>query len=328
MPQKSNEFQKLVKFVSRSLSPLSAEVTESAMIDTRHGTREIDVLITHRSARCRLKIAVEAKDESRPMDMPRFEQFLGKYLVEGGLSVDRLIVCNRKGYSRNVKSRAAELGIQLLTLREAMQAEWTKIVDVGLGCVAVPSVQQVAIHPAIRPTSLSKQAFREGHVYCSHGTCHGTFTDFVNSKVREFVSEFPAALVDLRQDANKRGGAAIALEAAMDHEFWIEHGGKRHSLEKLRFSVSLGGELRDLKITAYDVARADGRGSKVLIGDAVMAGKKVRMRVSQPSRTVKHEPVEVDGKQSIWSFALPPTCSKCGKLKSQPHVIPLWVAPK
>jgi hypothetical protein len=128
MPQRTNEFQELVACIQRLMAPKGAIVKESALIDSgiEGLAREIDVLIETNIGLYQIKIAVEAKDENRPMESTGFEQIIGKYLVEGGVKVNKIVVITHKGYSQSVIERAKKLDIDLFTLEEAKKFDWSK----------------------------------------------------------------------------------------------------------------------------------------------------------------------------------------------------------
>jgi hypothetical protein len=100
MPKRTNDFQELVALVQKALAPDGAVVTESALVEAGCDgeTREIDVLIDTKVGEYRIRIAVEAKDEGRPMDSTRFESIIGKYLVEGGVRVNKVAVITHQGF--------------------------------------------------------------------------------------------------------------------------------------------------------------------------------------------------------------------------------------
>lgn len=129
MPKRTNEFQQLVALVERALAPRGARVTESAELSAENeaATREIDVLIEDSMGPYALKIAVEAKDEQRKMDLTKFESLIGKYSSRSGVHVNQVVVISRNGFAKRVLERAAQENILLLTLKEAMVAPWATI---------------------------------------------------------------------------------------------------------------------------------------------------------------------------------------------------------
>ncbi len=129
MPKRTNEFQQLVALIERALAPRGARITESAELSAENetATREIDVLIEDSVGPYTLKIAVEAKDEQRKMDLTKFESIIGKYSPGSGVHVNQVVVISRNGFSKRVLERAAQENILLFTLKEAMLAPWAKI---------------------------------------------------------------------------------------------------------------------------------------------------------------------------------------------------------
>jgi hypothetical protein len=127
MPARSNAFQELVALVERSLAPRGAKVTESALVPGQDDhVREIDILIESSMGPYAITIAVEAKDESRRMDITKFESIIGKYLTQSGIRVNQVVVVSRSGFCKPVIKRAEREGIKLLTLEKAMGHEWAE----------------------------------------------------------------------------------------------------------------------------------------------------------------------------------------------------------
>jgi hypothetical protein len=156
MPQRTNEFQELVALIQKAFSPFDARITESALVDVpgMSDPREIDVLVENPPRSLHLKIAVEAKDEKRRMDIVRFEALLGKYFVAGGISVDKLVVVTRAGYSKAVGQRAKLLSIELLTLDEAINFDWQGFSDRSDARNVIPRLFDFEVSPPIPGLSL------------------------------------------------------------------------------------------------------------------------------------------------------------------------------
>lgn len=116
MPQRTNDFQKLVELTHRLFAPQNAIVTASAMVESASGQkREIDIFIEFETELYPVLIAVEAKDLSRPIETTTLEQYIGKYNSRDGIKVDKVIIV-AKAFARTVADRAHSLGFQLHTL--------------------------------------------------------------------------------------------------------------------------------------------------------------------------------------------------------------------
>ncbi len=116
MPQRTNDFQQLVELIHRLFAPQNATVTASALVQLASGQeREVDVLVEFETELYPVRIAVEAKDLSRPIETTTLEQYIGKYNSEGGVKVNKVIIV-AKSFARPVVDRARSLGFELHTL--------------------------------------------------------------------------------------------------------------------------------------------------------------------------------------------------------------------
>ena len=117
MPQRTNDYQKLVELIHRLFAPQNAIVTASAMVMSASGQeREIDVLVHYETELYPVRIAVEAKDLSRAIETTTLEQYIGKYNSQGGITVDKVIIV-AKSFARTASDRARSLGFELHTLK-------------------------------------------------------------------------------------------------------------------------------------------------------------------------------------------------------------------
>lgn len=123
MPQRTNDYQKLVELIHRLFAPQNAIVTASAMVMSASGQeREIDVLVEYETELYPVRIAVEAKDLSRAIETTTLEQYIGKYNSQGGVSADKVIIV-AKSFAQTVSDRAQSLGFELHTLRSLASSE-------------------------------------------------------------------------------------------------------------------------------------------------------------------------------------------------------------
>ena len=111
--------------MQRTFAPLGATVEESAMVSAPGigPLREIDVLVTNaKTGPYKLKLAFEAKDHKRQLNVTDIEGIIGKYRSSGSLVVDKVFIVTRKGVSKAAKEKAGLNGIGILTLREIEEA--------------------------------------------------------------------------------------------------------------------------------------------------------------------------------------------------------------
>jgi hypothetical protein len=239
MPQRSNEFQDLVALIERALAPKGAKITESAMVDGSGpgDRREIDVLIESDVGPFHMKIAVEAKDEKRKMDITKFEAIVAKYSVGSGLKVDRVVVVSHAGFSKAVISRATREDIQILTLKDAMESDWAKKGPKQLMMAIEPHVASVSIEPKVELFSDEIMA-RTARIVCKTcGRDHGTPRQWAERMLRDFDR-----MLDLRI-ASSKSRAPVCMQAKWDlghHELRLRETTVSLSAVNAHFHCSVG----------------------------------------------------------------------------------------
>ena len=217
-----------------------AKVTDSPLVDVpgMSEPREIDILIESEVGPYRIKIAVEAKDHHRKLDSTQFESLVGKYFVEGGVKVDKVVIVTHNGFYKPVIERAKRLGIELLTLKEAKDVDWIKFRPFPTLFKTVPRICDIEIFPPI-PQELLETVVRDGRVFCSHGTAFGNvqqFTAFLlwNNVLRNqenILRQIDAAAV------NEPNGKKGKVEFRPDHPHMIRLPHAAFPLENMSFVV-------------------------------------------------------------------------------------------
>jgi hypothetical protein len=131
MPPRTNDFQYLVELIHRLYAPHGASITQSAMVEPEGGgePREVDVLVEHQMNLYPVRIAIEARDHSRPIDAIGVDQYIGKYNSIGGIVVDKVIIVARS-FTEAARKRAKLLGFNLHTIND--------LEDVNLDALFVP----------------------------------------------------------------------------------------------------------------------------------------------------------------------------------------------
>jgi len=125
MPARTNDFQKLVKIINRSLAPVGAKITESAMLyDAESKTdREIDILIESKILNCNIKIGVECTASNRPLDIKYIESVKEKHRKVG---INQTIIVSKNGFTKSAKEYSIKNHIKLLTFNSAKSENWSK----------------------------------------------------------------------------------------------------------------------------------------------------------------------------------------------------------
>jgi len=127
MPRRSNEFQKLVFSVYKQLSD-KGTVTESKMLVNRVTgvEREVDIVIESPVADQIITISIEVIDRSRPAGLQWIDEMRGKH---ENLPTDKLVLVSKFGFVKDAFKEAEKHGIDLKNFNNAIQADWTLIVN-------------------------------------------------------------------------------------------------------------------------------------------------------------------------------------------------------
>jgi len=212
MPARTNEFQKLVSLITKSLTSAGDTVEDSAMVKVEglEGEREIDILWTTSTGLVKVKVAVETKDEGRKLDLVKFDSISAKYNGAGGIPVHKIVVVTRAGFTPDVERKAKLQGVSLLTLDLAQEQDWSTLAPEhsflrGMKKVNLemqPHFHEIDTLPEL-PRDLATQIIKYGRYKC--GTCtenndHGTFLQHMYAST---LHRSDSVGVTFRQDLQK-----------------------------------------------------------------------------------------------------------------------------
>jgi hypothetical protein len=93
--------------------------------------REIDVLVSHDVAGNPLQIALECKNERKPLGIEYVDAFLGK-LLDVGIPASQGILVSPSGYTRDARLRAARAQITLLQFEGLNEARLAAAINAAL----------------------------------------------------------------------------------------------------------------------------------------------------------------------------------------------------
>ncbi len=126
MPKRTNEFQQLVLRIYQALAGTGAKVEESVLVPEKNSNamREVDVLVTANVAGHSTRLAIECRDHSRDQDITWVDGLIGKY---ANLGIEKVIAVSASNYSTTALQKAAQHNIELLTLTQAVETDWTAI---------------------------------------------------------------------------------------------------------------------------------------------------------------------------------------------------------
>ncbi len=243
--------------VQTAFAPSGAKITESFLTDD---LREIDILIESKHDLYSLKIAVEAKDESRPLDVGVVEMMVGKYHSPGGIPVNKVVLVARNGFTPKAKDRAtaANPPITLLTLDEAQQSDWTKFVPQRMVWRMPPHLHGISLHPAV-PSQNGKNPLADGRFVCQcHGKDHGSPLQWANWLLHNQVlaNAYCAAQLDVL--AKQRGGqVTMTLPCPMSH-LRLDFDGRQYTVEELRLEIHYVSATGPVQWLSFNMSGGDG----------------------------------------------------------------------
>ncbi len=190
MPQRSNDFQKLI-FLIKQQSIDNATVSESKMlIDRVSGVaREVDVYIESEVGGHSIGISIECRDRNRRADVTWVESMKAKH---ERLPTNRLVLVSRSGFTLEATKYSASFGIEILTLNENTANTVNQIFN-NLKSLWLKSftlfAEKVVIQVAATEDMIEERviAFLDTGIYSSEGTVLTVAQDLVNS----FLSSHP-----------------------------------------------------------------------------------------------------------------------------------------
>ncbi len=255
MPKRTNDFQDLVSLIQKALAPKGAKVTDSALVG--EDAREIDVLIEGNLGQFRMRVAVEAKDEKRKMDSTKFESILGKYLTDGGIKVNKIVIVTHQGFTGPVIKRAKVLGVELLTLKQAELKSWRDTIKPSLMFRVQPHVCRVTLSP--EKAGEDPSVVREGSLICPTGGNHRS--PIVYGTELAFTRWLPNNLDSFRKferQIEEQGGCGH-LNMTFPMKGWqLRHNGRTRTVEAIIVHVHFQKVTSELTMSRYEQGSTEG----------------------------------------------------------------------
>src|SRR5258708_39694198 len=128
MPKRSNDFQKLIYLIHHQLSP-EAKVTESKFLHDKAANidREVDIVIETKMAEYSIIVSIECQGRGRVANVEWVEQMAAKHAT---LPTNKLVLFSQSGFTPTAQTKAQALGIETMTLNDAAQTNWNKLVGI------------------------------------------------------------------------------------------------------------------------------------------------------------------------------------------------------
>jgi hypothetical protein len=262
LPPRTNEFQEIASLIEQVLAPKGAKVTTSAMVDVSGlEPTEVDVLIEGDFGPYRMKVAVEAKDEKRKLNIIDFRSYLAKYRGECRVQTDKFVIVTRNGFTEQVKTAAKKADVDLLTLDEAKEpGYWTKHGPSLLRFSFPVHVCHIWTEPAIGLDSKTLKA--KARLLCAHcGRDRYGLLDFANQMVfYNCLPKNPELVKQLQEIAEKSsaGQSYCELNAPLTG-YVLSVDGNTHPISKIRVQLHLVLTTQPLKKRTFARCTTDGR---------------------------------------------------------------------
>ncbi|MDA4120156.1 MAG: SEC-C metal-binding domain-containing protein, partial [Thaumarchaeota archaeon] len=205
------------------------------------------------------------------------EAVIGKYSGNGGIAVNKVVVVARRGFSDAAKKRAKEARIELLTIREAEQSDWSKLAPQQLCLRMQPHIDRVDIVPPVSPTSSGGDPLVEGRIVTKcHGKNTGSPSQWANWLLKTQVLPNSELLHLLDEEAKRRGGQVLASIPIpfSNHDFLYE--GRPHQIDQLVFAVHYVNAVGAGKWSTLQVEGPDISPQSVDHLDVKVGGKRIR----------------------------------------------------
>jgi hypothetical protein len=122
MPQRSNDFQQLIYLIHHQIDN-EAKVTESKLLSDRitNTNREVDIVIEKQIGDYSILVSVECQGRGRVASVEWVEQMIAKHQA---LPTNKLILVSRSGFTEAALQKSKFLGIELMKLADAIEADW------------------------------------------------------------------------------------------------------------------------------------------------------------------------------------------------------------
>lgn len=123
MPKRTNDFQELIAYIYKTISPDDCIVEESSLVHDKdsRSLREVDILLTQNIAGHKISIAIECRDRKRSETVEWIDSLIGK---AGSLDVNKIVAVSSEGFTQAAIEKAKSRNIDTLSFEEATDIEW------------------------------------------------------------------------------------------------------------------------------------------------------------------------------------------------------------
>jgi hypothetical protein len=127
-PENWQEFEKLATRIQQELAPNARVVRNAKLLGKRTGIeRQIDILVDQVIGQYPIRIVIDCKDYSSPVDVKGVEEFMG--MVED-VGANKGAMVAARGFTETAKKRAKDAGIDVYRLVDTESKKWSAYVSI------------------------------------------------------------------------------------------------------------------------------------------------------------------------------------------------------
>lgn len=123
-------FEDLTENIFKKLTnPKIHNIQRNVRIEGPDGKREIDILITYITKNIEHRTIIECKDYNKPLTVEKLDAIASKMV---DVKANKAIMVTRTGYSKQAKSKAKRLNIDIFTAHQALSEKWEIKIDIPI----------------------------------------------------------------------------------------------------------------------------------------------------------------------------------------------------
>lgn len=273
MPARTNPYQELVVLIERALAGPGVEIKQSVLeaVPGQTRLREVDILRTTTEGTRVTRVAIEVKDEKRPIDVERVEMYFGKFTGKSAFPVDQVILVARRGFTSTAREKAKAEGIKLLTLAQAREVDWKTMgipqADLStfttLNVDVKPRVRKVVVEPPL-PPDVERSVICEGRIVCiCCGKDSGTLAAFISRGLKDDPVDQRGR--EIRQQFHEmlRSNSAVKAAWTFPEKKRLRHNDKLYPIRRLEVTIQGFSGKAKVERTTYEMVSDDGESQVV-----------------------------------------------------------------
>jgi hypothetical protein len=208
-----------------------------------------------------------------------------KYRGECRVLVDKFVIVSRRGFTKGVLEKGAMVDVELLTLDEAKEKDWSKEGPGTFTFRKPPHICHIYFLPPIQVPN-PPDLWNRGRLICPHGHDHGT--PMARAKCLVFHNLFPrnpGMLRDFLEQVEHSPGGEGMIKSSWPHEgFRLRYSGQEYEISCMAVHVHAVSQTGKAKHTILH--RQSSRGDSLHLHHIEMAGGGMELSLLIPDGPV------------------------------------------